>query len=68
MVNTKKMWGEKRLAREERSDSEDTDRDNSGEENNMVFELPSEFCAPEREVVELALRAKGSLLRSWGNT
>jgi hypothetical protein len=47
MVVTKKTWREKRLAREERSDSEDSDRDASGEEGNMevnmVFELSSEF-------------------------
>jgi hypothetical protein len=47
MTAIKKTWREKRLACEERSDSEGTD---TGSENdghqmdvNMVFELPMEF-------------------------
>jgi hypothetical protein len=50
------------LAHEECIGSEDADCGTNSEENNMgvnmVFELSSEFCSPEREVAELALGAK----------
>jgi hypothetical protein len=47
MTTIKKMWREKRLAREERDDDEDTEPSSENDERqvevNMVFELPSEF-------------------------
>jgi hypothetical protein len=62
MIAPKKTWREKRLAHEECSDSENTSQEDSAiNENmkiNMVFELPSEFRAPEIEVAEFALGAK----------
>jgi hypothetical protein len=62
VVETKKTWREKRLAREERSDIGDDSQGDStvGEDMkiNMVFELPSEFQALEEGVAELALGAR----------
>jgi hypothetical protein len=59
MMSPKKTWREKRLAREECSDGEDTNH-GSGEDIgvNKIFVLPTEFRATEKEVMELALGAK----------
>jgi hypothetical protein len=47
MTTIKKTWREKRLAREEHDDDEDTEPSSKNDERqvevNMVFELPSEF-------------------------
>jgi hypothetical protein len=62
VTTIKKTWMEKRLAREERDDDEDTEPSSKNDECqvevNMVFELPSEFRITEDEVAELALGAK----------
>jgi hypothetical protein len=62
VVEVKKTWREKRLAREEGSDNGDSSQDDSTIEKdmkvNMVFELPSEFRALEEGVGELALGAR----------
>lgn len=68
MIVPKKTWREKRLAKEDRSnDSEGSDGSSSpggdGQDMdiNMVFELPTEFRAPEVEVAELVLGAKKAM-------
>jgi hypothetical protein len=62
VVTSQKTCKEERLAREERSDDENASRGSASGENgmevNMVFELPSQFQAPRREVVELVLGAR----------
>jgi hypothetical protein len=67
MTTIKKTWREKRLAREERDDDEDTEPSSENDERqvevNMVFELPSEFWIPEDEVAELALGAKAAVFQ-----
>jgi hypothetical protein len=59
MTSLKRTWREKRLAKEECSDNEETDHGSSESTRvNMVFVLPGEFRAPDREFIELALGAK----------
>jgi hypothetical protein len=62
MTKPKQTWREKRLAREEGSNNENTDQSSvSGSEVvdvSMVFELLTEFRAPDAEVAELVLGAK----------
>jgi hypothetical protein len=63
MIMTKKTWMEKRLAREEGNNNEGScygsDCGSQGKmEVNMVFELPTEFRAPDEGVAELAFSAK----------
>jgi hypothetical protein len=58
VVTPKKTWWEKRLAWEEHCSSEDTCSEGDNVQVNMVFALPLEFWALEKEVAELALGPK----------
>jgi hypothetical protein len=81
VITVKWTWMEKRLAKEERDDSSDSD-DNREKDStvstmkegdatehekhmvldvNMVFEIPTEFRAPESSVAELSLGAEGAM-------
>jgi hypothetical protein len=67
MTKPQQTWREKRLAREEASDSEEVSQDLADNGNdmevNMVFKLPAEFRLASDEVAELALGAKPTVFQ-----
>jgi hypothetical protein len=67
LIPSTKTWKEKRIQKEEEADDSGSENEVGGEggvgnvEINMVFQLPLEFCLPERETAQLALGAERAI-------